>query len=68
MIFSQILFIFVLPFLGLIKRRTLWTSLSMILASLGVLLCSLPFFLRDKSNYENGWNVQSSSKLLCDKD
>ena len=59
------MFIFALPFLGLIKRRTLWTSLSMILTSLGLFLCALPFFIKDKSSYKDGWTGHKSSNQFC---
>ena len=59
------MFIFALPFLALIKRRTLWTSISMIITSCGLLLCALPFFIRDKSSYVGGWNGQQSNTMFC---
>jgi len=60
---SQICFIFVLPFLGLIKKRALWTSVAMILTASGLLLCASPFFVKDKSLYEGGWNTHFSPDL-----
>ena len=66
--FSQIMFIFALPFLALIKRRTLWTSISMIITSLGLMLCALPFFIRDKSSYVGGWNGHQSNSMFCNPD
>ena len=59
------MFIFALPFLGLIKKRTLWTSLSMMLTACGLLLCALPFFLRDRADYEGGWVTHKQGDLLC---
>jgi len=64
---SQICFIFVLPFLGLIKKRALWTSVSMIITAGGLLLCASPFFVKDKSLYEGGWNTHHSTDL-CGED
>ena len=43
---SQICFIFALPFLSKIHRRTLWTSVAMICAALGLFLCASPFFAK----------------------
>ena len=59
------MFIFALPFLGLIKKRTLWTSLSMMLTAGGLFLCTLPFFLRDKADYEGGWSSHGGGGALC---
>ena len=64
---SQILFIFALPFLGLIKRRTLWTSVSMILTACGFFLCALPFFTRERTSYVGGWSGHRGSSEFCDK-
>ena len=64
-LFSQILFIFALPFLGLIKKRTLWTSVSMLVTAGGLFLCALPFFLRDKADYEGGWASHGGGDKLC---
>ena len=43
---SQICFIFALPFLSKIHRRTLWTSVAMMCAALGLFLCASPFFAK----------------------
>ena len=43
---SQICFIFALPFLSKIHRRTLWTSVAMIFAAFGLFLCAGPFFAK----------------------
>ena len=43
---SQICFIFALPFLSKIHRRTLWTSVAMILTAFGLFLCASPFFAK----------------------
>jgi MFS family permease len=60
---NQICFIFVLPFLGRIKKRALWTSIAMLLTSLGLFLCASPFFVKDKSLYEGGWNSHNSGDI-----
>ena len=62
---SQILFIFALPFLGLIKKRPLWTSVSMIMTSCGLLICTIPFFTKDSSQYAGGWNLENSGPKFC---
>ena len=54
-----------MPFLGLIKKRTLWTSLSMMLTAGGLFLCALPFFLRDKADYVGGWVSTGGGDTLC---
>ena len=59
------MFIFALPFLGLIKKRTLWTSLSMMLTACGLLLCALPFLLRDRADYVGGWATHGAGDSLC---
>ena len=43
---SQICFIFALPFLSKIHRRTLWTSVAMVLTAFGLFLCASPFFAK----------------------
>jgi len=64
---SQIAFIFFLPFLRKIKRRTMWTSIALLASAFGLLLCSMPYLVRDKSQYEGGWKTQSSpTKDICD--
>lgn len=63
---SQIFFILVLPFLPRIKKRTLWTSIAMMLSALGFFLCATPFFAKDKELYRNGWEVQQTTASgLC---
>ena len=64
-LYSQILFIFALPFLGLIKKRPLWTSVSMIMTAIGLLICTIPFFSKDSSEYAGGWNVGNSGPTFC---
>jgi len=56
---SQIAFIFFLPFLRKIKRRTMWTSLALLASSFGLFICSMPYLVRDKTQYEGGWKTQS---------
>jgi hypothetical protein len=56
---SQIAFIFALPFLRKIKRRTMWTSLALLASAFGLFLCSMPYLVRDKTQYEGGWKTQS---------
>jgi len=63
---SQICFIFVLPFLGLIKKRALWTSIAMLMTSFGLFLCASPFFVKDKSLYDGGWNSHHSPDICGD--
>ena len=65
MFFSQILLVFALPFLGLIKRRPLWMSVAMILGALGLLSCTIPFFRKDPEEYRGGWNLRDSNDRLC---
>jgi len=60
---SQICFIFALPFLSKIHRRTLWTSVAMILTAFGLFLCASPFFAKDKTVYDDGWNISGQEKL-----
>ena len=60
---SQICFIFALPFLSLIHRRALWTSVAMMLAAAGILLCASPYFAKDKAVYDGGWNVLEQEGL-----
>ena len=43
---SQIAFILVLPFLRRLNKRILWTSLALMVSSLGIFLCALPYFLK----------------------
>ena len=43
---SQICFIFALPFLSKIHKRTLWTSVAMMFAAFGLFLCASPFFAK----------------------
>jgi len=62
----QILFIFLLPFLSKIKKRTKWTSITLVVSAIGMLMCALPFLLKNKDEYKDGWNVQhSSASPLC---
>ena len=63
--YSQILFIFAIPFLGLIKKRPLWTSVSMIMTACGLLICTIPFFTKESSQYEGGWNKGNSGAKFC---
>jgi len=56
---SQIAFIFFLPFLRKIKRRTMWTSLALLASSFGLFICSMPYLVSDKTQYEGGWKTQS---------
>jgi len=58
---SQIFFLFFLPFLSKVKKRPLWTSLALLCSSLGLAICSTPYLFRDKTQYEGGWHIQSSS-------
>ena len=60
---SQIFFIFALPFLGMIRKRALWTSIAMLWTSLGLFLCASPFLVKDKSLYDGGWNPQNSGDI-----
>jgi len=60
---SQIFFICALPFLGRIRKRALWTSIAMISTSFGLFLCASPFFAKDKSLYNGGWNVQNTGDI-----
>jgi hypothetical protein len=60
---SQICFIFALPFLSKIHRRTLWTSVAMVLTAFGLFLCASPFFAKDKTAYDDGWNISGQEKL-----
>eukprot|EP00091_Calanus_sinicus_P007926 TRINITY_DN19291_c0_g1_i1.p1 TRINITY_DN19291_c0_g1~~TRINITY_DN19291_c0_g1_i1.p1 ORF type:complete len:237 (-),score=52.26 TRINITY_DN19291_c0_g1_i1:76-786(-) len=63
---SQIAFIFFLPFLRKIKRRTMWTSIALLASAFGIFLCSTPYLFRDKSQYEGGWKTQSiPTKDIC---
>ena len=63
---SQIAFIFFLPFLRKIKRRTMWTSIALLASALGLFLCSMPYLVRDKTQYEGGWKTQSiPTKDIC---
>ena len=60
---SQICFIFALPFLSKVHRRSLWTAVAMMLTAFGLFLCASPFFAKDKSLYDDGWNVQTKQGL-----
>lgn len=63
---SQIAFIFFLPFLRKIKRRTMWTSIALLASAFGIFLCSMPYLVRDKSQYEGGWKTQNiPTKDIC---
>ena len=65
-LYSQILLVFALPFLGLIKRRPLWMSVAMILGALGLLCCTIPFFIREPKDYRGGWNnLRTDDGRLC---
>ena len=43
---SQIAFILVLPFLRRLNKRILWTSVALMVSSLGIFLCAIPYFLK----------------------
>eukprot|EP00092_Neocalanus_flemingeri_P008381 GFUD01009037.1.p1 GENE.GFUD01009037.1~~GFUD01009037.1.p1 ORF type:complete len:657 (+),score=126.71 GFUD01009037.1:144-2114(+) len=60
---SQIFFIFALPFLGIIRKRALWTSISMVGTSIGLFLCASPYLVKDKSLYDGGWNIKNSGNI-----
>ena len=63
---SQIAFIFFLPFLRKITKRTMWTSLALLASACGLFLCSMPYLVRDKSVYQGGWKTQSiPTKDIC---
>jgi len=63
---SQIAFIFFLPFLRKIKRRTMWTSIALLCSALGLFLCAMPYLVRDKTQYEGGWKTHSGPvKEIC---
>jgi len=63
---SQICFIFVLPFLSRIHKRIMWTSLALMVSAVGIFLCSMPYLIKDKSQYLGGWKTQSvSTRDMC---
>jgi len=63
---SQIFFIFFFPLLARIRRRSLWTSVAMLLSALGTFLCAFPFLLGEKSQYEGTWGDEAEErKHLC---
>ena len=63
---SQICFIFVLPFLGRLRKRIMWTSIALFVSAVGIFLCSMPYLVRDKTQYEGGWKTQSiSTRDMC---
>ena len=59
------MFIFALPYLGLITKRPLWTAVSMVVTSCGLLLCTVPFFYKDPALYDGGWNTGDSNDRFC---
>ena len=68
LIYSQILFIIALPFIGLIKRRPLWTAVSMMVTAGGLLLCTAPFLYKDPALYDGGWNLGDFNDKFCNPD
>jgi len=63
---SQIAFIFFLPFLRKITKRTMWTSLALLASAFGLVLCAMPYLVRDKTQYEGGWKTQNiPTKDIC---
>jgi len=63
---SQIAFIFFLPFLRKITKRSMWTSIALLASACGLFLCSMPYLVRDKEQYEGGWETQSiAARDIC---
>ena len=44
----------------------MWTSLALMVSAVGIFLCSMPYLIKDKSQYLGGWKTQSvSSRDMC---
>nr|XP_040583748.1 LOW QUALITY PROTEIN: solute carrier organic anion transporter family member 74D-like [Lepeophtheirus salmonis] len=67
---SQAFFLFALPFMGIIRKRTLFMGVSIILSGVGVTICGIPHFFEVEPSYpslrhKNYLCLEESSPSTC---
>eukprot|EP00096_Caligus_rogercresseyi_P000863 TRINITY_DN11425_c0_g1_i1.p1 TRINITY_DN11425_c0_g1~~TRINITY_DN11425_c0_g1_i1.p1 ORF type:complete len:638 (-),score=124.92 TRINITY_DN11425_c0_g1_i1:540-2453(-) len=58
---SQVFFLLALPFMGLVRKRTLFMGISIMLSGFGILLCGIPHFFEVEPSYD----AEALKEPLC---
>ncbi|XP_040584004.1 solute carrier organic anion transporter family member 74D [Lepeophtheirus salmonis] len=67
---SQAFFLLALPFMGIVRKRTLFMGVSIILSGVGIILCGIPHFFEVEPSYptlrpNNYLCLEESSPSIC---